>query len=136
MKPKQSILKTIVFLDSLFLLVYTIAVLYPKTQGGALRIESLNFRITIVILVIAYLVLFISNWWLKTNGKHLIFLSGLLFLTMTLIWFLMPPTEIEHIQYKGTSWYPYYPVHIAYYVLTGIVSLGILLLGLVLKYKK
>lgn len=136
-KPKQSILKTIILLDSLFLLSCVIDILRPKTQGGALRIESMNFQITVVILSISFLVFLIASRWLKASfGKYFIFLSGLLFLAITVIWFLMPPTEVEHIKYKGTPWYPYYPVHIAYYVLTGIVSFGVLLLGLILKYKK
>lgn len=133
--PKELIGKILLWLSSIVLVLITIGSTMPKTLGGGMTMNSIAFKMVGGMFVLCLSLLILSLFLVNSPvGNHLVFLSLLLFICIVAMWFVMPPGS-EHIKYKGTFLYKYYPVQIPFFVLAATVASIILGLGFLLKKK-
>ncbi len=136
MEKKRFLFKFIFVVNAIYILWLTVQTLWPKTLGGAMAIEGIEFIIIACFFTVSLFFMYLITRRLPSNyGNYLLVLALLVLLAMVYIWNIMPPTDDERAYYIGTRWAELFPVDIAYYIMTSTVVWVLVVLGIMLRKK-
>jgi|GEM_PF-4897806 len=121
----------------LFLIAFLIyASLVPARLGGGMTISLITIEIVITAFLLGLgsvcLGIYIGTIY---YGKLLLYSSVFLCLLILYYCFSMPPW-VEHIHYRGTSLYEYYPADWVFFVIATVAALSVGGIGVFLRTKQ